>query len=79
AAESIIGDLARLRATARVEVPEPPSTTETVTDQPQQGAIITVEKPHPEEKDVVEDPVEMMLSRAREALMADKLERKIDR
>ncbi|KAF4733085.1 hypothetical protein FOZ62_018385 [Perkinsus olseni] len=78
-AESVIADIARLRAAARAaEVPPvAQKKEEDTTSQQQQQSEDNVESPP--KKDVIDDPVERMLSRAREALMAEKLERKIDR
>ncbi|KAF4683338.1 hypothetical protein FOZ60_009333 [Perkinsus olseni] len=77
-AESVIADIARLRAAARTtEVPPVAQKKEEDTTRQQQQSEDNVESPP--KKDVIDDPVERMLSRAREALMAEKLERKIDR
>ncbi|KAF4662344.1 hypothetical protein FOL46_005353 [Perkinsus olseni] len=78
-AESVIADLARLRAAARAtEVPPvAQKKEEDTTSQQQQQSEDNVESPP--KKDVIDDPVERILSRAKEALLAEKLERKIDR
>ncbi|KAF4699360.1 hypothetical protein FOZ62_009634, partial [Perkinsus olseni] len=79
AAESVIADIARLRAAARAtEVPPvAQKKEEDTTSQQQQQSEDNVESPP--KKGVIDDPVERMLSRAKEALLAEKLERKIDR